>query len=366
MDAQPLPPSPAATCSTTWSTNDATATSEDGCGWGNTPRGGPSPPRPWERRSARGARAGQAGGSTLTVLRPRLVPKVTAPSVRANSVSSPPRPTPSPGWKWVPRWRTMISPVPTIWPPKRLTPRRWALESRPLRVEDAPFLCAMRAAYLVLGPGARGSNDSGKCGPSGLDGGDPDAGQLLPVTLALLVPGLVLELDDGDLRALLGRDHLGGHPSRRERGGVAGDGAAVHEQQGGQLERVAGLTADLVDDDDVADGNLLLTAASADDRVHVKLALLSIGVAVLGAATTHPAHDGSRRVVHGEARAERTDPSGYGSGGAGIKPGAAGAPADSGRVRSCPGVCSGRRGLDARGSAGGLAGGQHGLGRAGR
>ena len=27
--------------------------------------------------------------------------------------------------------------------PKRLTPRNCALESRPLRVEDAPFLCAM-------------------------------------------------------------------------------------------------------------------------------------------------------------------------------------------------------------------------------
>src|SRR5205085_2432520 len=38
-----------------------------------------------------------------TVLRPRRVPKVTAPGSRANSVSSLPRPTPRPGWKWVPR-----------------------------------------------------------------------------------------------------------------------------------------------------------------------------------------------------------------------------------------------------------------------
>ena len=36
------------------------------------------------------------------------VPNFTTPSVRANRVSSPPRPTLIPGWKWVPRWRTMI------------------------------------------------------------------------------------------------------------------------------------------------------------------------------------------------------------------------------------------------------------------
>ena len=34
-------------------------------------------------------------------------------------------------------------PAETTWPPKRLTPRYWALESRPLRVELAPFLCAI-------------------------------------------------------------------------------------------------------------------------------------------------------------------------------------------------------------------------------
>ena len=83
-----------------------------------------------------------------TVLRPRRVPKVTEPGASANSVSSLPRPTPRPGWKWVPRWRTMISPALTTWPPKRLTPRRWALESRPLRDDEAPFLCAMSGSAL--------------------------------------------------------------------------------------------------------------------------------------------------------------------------------------------------------------------------
>src|SRR5438128_1063427 len=50
MDAQPFPPSPAATCRTTWSTNDATATSGFSRGW-NATRGGPLPARPSERRS---------------------------------------------------------------------------------------------------------------------------------------------------------------------------------------------------------------------------------------------------------------------------------------------------------------------------
>ena len=52
-----------------------------------------------------------AAGVTLTTRRPRLVPNSTCPWTRANRVSSPPRPTPSPGWKCVPRCRTMISPA---------------------------------------------------------------------------------------------------------------------------------------------------------------------------------------------------------------------------------------------------------------
>jgi len=67
-------------------------------------------------RSARalvsGVRVVQASTAVMeTVLRPRRVPKVTEPGSSANSVSSLPRPTPRPGWKWVPRWRTMISPA---------------------------------------------------------------------------------------------------------------------------------------------------------------------------------------------------------------------------------------------------------------
>src|SRR6476620_9290848 len=132
----------------------------------------------------------------LTVFRPRLVPNSTAPGTSANSVSSPPRPTFTPGWNLVPRWRIRISPALTSWPPKRLTPSRWALESRPLRVDDAPFLCAMSA--------------------SALDPGDHDACVPLAVSLARPVSCLVLVLQNADLRALGRRQDLGGHRRRSQ------------------------------------------------------------------------------------------------------------------------------------------------------
>src|SRR5690606_2877286 len=42
-------------------------------------------------------------GTMLTALRPRRFPNLTVPATSANRVSSPPRPTLSPGWKRVPR-----------------------------------------------------------------------------------------------------------------------------------------------------------------------------------------------------------------------------------------------------------------------
>src|SRR5205823_1508938 len=60
-------------------------------------------------------------------------------------------PTPSPGLNRVPRWRTMISPPVTVWPANTFTPRRLECESRPLREEPRPFLCAI--AFLRLGLG---------------------------------------------------------------------------------------------------------------------------------------------------------------------------------------------------------------------
>src|ERR1700722_1122646 len=69
--------------------------------------------------------------------------KTTMPGTFANNVSSSPRPTFSPVLKVVPRCRTRMDPPVTVSPPKRFTPRRCALESRPFLELPKPFLCAM-------------------------------------------------------------------------------------------------------------------------------------------------------------------------------------------------------------------------------
>jgi hypothetical protein len=86
-------------------------------------------------------------GVTSTSLRPWRRPNCTMPSAVANKVSSPPRPTFSPGWNFVPRWRTMIAPAWTAVPEWTFTPRRFAAESRPLRDEAAPFFFDMDLSY---------------------------------------------------------------------------------------------------------------------------------------------------------------------------------------------------------------------------
>src|SRR5580700_6335043 len=71
----------------------------------------------------------------------------TTPVTRANSVSSLPQPTFSPGLMGVPRCRTMIDPPGTNCPPNTFTPSRCALESRPFLELPNPFLCAIRHLY---------------------------------------------------------------------------------------------------------------------------------------------------------------------------------------------------------------------------
>src|SRR4051812_43455345 len=153
-------------------------------------------------------------GTMLMTRRPRRVPNSTLPSTSANNVSSPPRPTPVPGWKWVPRWRTMISPALTSWPPYRFTPRRWALLSRPFLLDPRPFLCAMTSSYprSLLGRGAGGAGR--------VDRGHLDLRVVLPVSLTLAVAGLVLELQDVDLGTLGGSEDLGLDVDLRQLAGV--------------------------------------------------------------------------------------------------------------------------------------------------
>jgi hypothetical protein len=59
----------------------------------------------------------------------------------------------------------------------------------------------------------------------------------------------------------------------------------VDEQQGRQGDGVAGCALDLVDEQHVADGDLLLATASAHNRVHVVLSSISRGHALSGTVT---------------------------------------------------------------------------------
>src|SRR3954451_14818520 len=114
-------------------------------------------------------------------------------------------PTPSPGLKRVPRWRTMISPPVTVWPAKTFTPRRCACESRPLRLEPRPFLCAI-CSLRLLRRRAREHRDVG----------DLEDRLLGAVTGAPRVAALRLELADPDLFAALMPAHDGLHRHLRQ------------------------------------------------------------------------------------------------------------------------------------------------------
>src|SRR6266850_6117814 len=77
-----------------------------------------------------------------------LSSNLTTPSIIANRVSSLPRPTFLPGFHFVPRCRARMLPPNTCWPPNFFRPRRWEFESRPLRDEPTPFLCAIKTLSI--------------------------------------------------------------------------------------------------------------------------------------------------------------------------------------------------------------------------
>src|SRR3954469_9714923 len=171
----------------------------------------------------------------------------TIPGPLAKIVSSLPMPTPSPGRNFVPRWGTMISPPLTVWPANTFTPRRLAFESRPLREEPRPFLCAMSAPPADLG--------------------DLDPRQLLAMAGATLVAALGLELEHAQLRAAQMLDDLGRDVGLAERVSLEHRVAVAREQQ--RLERDGG--ADVVgqplDEQGLALLDAVLLTAGLDDCV---------------------------------------------------------------------------------------------------
>src|ERR1700754_4623239 len=168
-------------------------------------------------------------------------------------------PAPLPGLNLVPRWRTMISPPVTDSPANTFTPRRLALESRPLREEPRPFLCAISRRSLAL------------------DRGDPDARQFLTMAGAALVAALRLELEDAQLWATEVLDDLGldgglGQAITLE------DGVAItREQQWLHRDGGADIVGQTLDQEGLALDDAVLLTAGLDDCVGHCLLKASVG-----------------------------------------------------------------------------------------
>src|SRR5829696_3650037 len=191
----------------------------------------------------------------------------------------------------VPRWRTRIVPAVTSWPPWRLTPSRLAAESRPLRLEDAPFLCAISAflfllvLLLLLGLAAR----AGRALSAEVDRLDLEPGQGLAVAEGAALAGLVLVGEDADLLAPVLVDHTG---RDLDLGQVLGRGGhlavVVDDQQRLQLEAGAVVAAELLDVDEVTDLHLVLLPAGPDDGVHLGIVLSRWGRRQAGSPGRRP------------------------------------------------------------------------------
>src|SRR5690242_12341929 len=137
----------------------------------------------------------------------------------------------------------MISPPVTVWPANTFTPRRLAFESRPLREEPRPFLCAISLTADLR---------------------DADPRQLLAVAGATLVAALGLELEHAQLRPALVRDDLSRHdvPEPVELGiAVAG------EQERRKLDGGADVVGQPLDEQGLALLDAVLLTAGLDDCV---------------------------------------------------------------------------------------------------
>src|SRR5918995_240853 len=156
-------------------------------------------------------------------------------------------PVPSPGLNFVPRWRTMISPPVTVWPAKTFTPRYFGFESRPLRLEPRPFLCAIASLLPDLG--------------------DAEPRELLAVARAAPVAALGLELEHAQLLAALVADDLGLHRRGGQLGGVEHRVAVAGQQQRGQLHGGAGIVGQALDQQGLPLLDAVLLTAGLDDCV---------------------------------------------------------------------------------------------------
>src|SRR5664280_902485 len=208
-------------------------------------------------------------------MRPRSL-NSTTPVTLANRVSSLPQPTLAPGFSLVPRWRTMMLPPGTNWPPKTFTPNRCAFESRPFLELPRPFLCAIGYLHHHF------ANLHFRVGLTVPDG--------------FLVLFLALELEDQDFGRAVGADDGARHFA-------AGNQFAAFFERclDGKLYFGADVAGQFFDTDHITGCYPILLSACLDDRVHANLRL---GAGTHGVRRNHwskePVYyigaDGSNRV----------------------------------------------------------------------
>src|SRR5271155_4396008 len=163
----------------------------------------------------------------------------------------------------------MISPPLTTCPAKVFTPNRWAFESRPLRLEPSPFLCAIFELLLHL----RGRRRFGlRFCASGRDLGHLDLGQVLTMAGPALVAALGLELEYAQLLAAHMREDLCRDLHLLETGLVE------YRLLGAVEDRLecnvcALLHRQALDQQPLTALHAVLLAAGLHDRVHVFLSL---------------------------------------------------------------------------------------------
>src|SRR5712691_7544611 len=142
----------------------------------------------------------------------------------------------------------MIAPASTRAPAYSLTPRRCPALSRPLRVEPAPFLCAISLS---------------------LDLCDSQSRLFLPVTAALPRPRLVLVLEHADLGSSSMTDDLGRHDGVRHEGCPGAHADAVGEKQDlVEDDRLAGVAGTAIDGDRASLFDPVASGDATDDGVH--------------------------------------------------------------------------------------------------
>src|SRR5688572_20201432 len=197
-------------------------------------------------------------GFTETKVRPPLeCLKLTVPVALANRVWSLPMPTLAPGWNLVPRWRTRMLPARTSSAPNFLTPRRRPAVSRPLRDEPPAFLCAIAQTPYAARLG-------------GLDVGDAQHRLELPVAALAAIVVAAMLLEDQHLVGLGLVEHLGHDRSAlHQRRADLQVGIFAHHQDFAERHIGAGFDFQLLDQNDVVLGDLVLLAARLDHCEHV-------------------------------------------------------------------------------------------------